>query len=408
MITLVLLLLLADRSFAAQPPGALFGKPEILGVAGSAGILVSRARGGSRVAHAGDPLWAGDSFVTPGGVSVKISYEDGSVVLAGPSTQVLMEDVKETLSVSSSQGVIRAIVVPLPPSAPRPKHARFLIRTRSAVMGVRGTDFIVENDAAKLVTEVHELVGVVDVAANEGALSRGQITPLNQGNSLRIIGAQIGTPSQFDRESFLKSFHQQNPGLLELYQSRVRRAPPPAAVTVTPGSAGPANAASVATAPAAPSPTASVSASASGAAAGPGGQGAAPGTSTSVGAPSAAAQSGDGQASTPAPASSPLPSGGKAWTLAPLPIRSATPILPGLPVVLLPVDCVYTTAAQACSASCGPGTQVVKVLVTTPASNGGKPCPNNSTHACNNGPCAAPTAGTTEGPEEQTGGSIQE
>ena len=105
------------------------------------------------------------------------------------------------------RGSLTANVAKAPPTAP-PSSApaaapplKFFIKTNAAVMGVRGTEFVVDHDD-KAGSEVHTLDGTVDVAANEEDLSAGRGRRVEALQQLRADKRGLGQPTKFERAAF--------------------------------------------------------------------------------------------------------------------------------------------------------------------------------------------------------------
>lgn len=90
---------------------------------------------------------------------------------------------------------------------------RFLIRTKAAVMGVRGTEFVIAVDSTGMTTQVHTLEGMVDVAANETALMSGSGVSVPSGHFIEATGSGGVSPVQiFDQAGFEQSLKPAIPG----------------------------------------------------------------------------------------------------------------------------------------------------------------------------------------------------
>jgi hypothetical protein len=100
-------------------------------------------------------------------------------------------------------GMVRGLITkpPIPLS-----KAKFLIRTRAAILGVRGTDFVMTLDPVTNAAQVHTLEGSVEVALNEEALLRGKGTVVGEGKFVDAASGKIEVPESFNKGEFLKSF----------------------------------------------------------------------------------------------------------------------------------------------------------------------------------------------------------
>jgi hypothetical protein len=78
------------------------------------------------------------------------------------------------------------------------KKLRFTLRTRSAVMGVRGTEFLVSGASGSGNFNFFTTQGAVEVAKSEQALAAGESTALEAGKMLQATPAGITPPKAFD------------------------------------------------------------------------------------------------------------------------------------------------------------------------------------------------------------------
>jgi hypothetical protein len=123
-------------------------EPNLAGMVKRVSGSVSLERGGSRLpVVAGTLLRAGDRIVTgsPGGVGIVLA--DDTLVTAGPGSRVELADVKFDATTHEGNIVVRLLkgmlhVVTGLVGKQKPENVR--IETPTAVMGVRGTEFIVQ------------------------------------------------------------------------------------------------------------------------------------------------------------------------------------------------------------------------------------------------------------------------
>lgn len=112
---------------------------------------VSIERQGARLAAAvGVPVDRGDRIVTGRDGSVGVSFTDGSILSAGPSSVLVLDAFNYDPStragnfdVSVRRGTLSAISGKLVTQTP----GAMKVRTPTAILGVRGTEFVVHVDA---------------------------------------------------------------------------------------------------------------------------------------------------------------------------------------------------------------------------------------------------------------------
>lgn len=140
-------------------------------------------------AKQGEELHFWDVIQTSKRAAAKVRFPDGSLLVIGRDTKFTIQPKNEGTQFNQLDwGQVRAQVVPdenaknADPKAPKPKP-RFIIRTRTAVMGVRGTDFVAGFDPSSAQSSLHTIEGSVDIAANESQVMAWQGTPVNAGQS---------------------------------------------------------------------------------------------------------------------------------------------------------------------------------------------------------------------------------
>jgi hypothetical protein len=196
---------------------AAFGGPSVTG-AGNPVIEAIYGNGSPSLTVAGQAyelkegqqLGAGYQVATDGDSAVRIVYPDNSQLYLGRNSSVEIAKSQGGASVTvQGAGTTRAIVSKgqLVSSDGKPR-TKFLIRTKTAVLGVRGTDFVTQVAADGESTEVHALEGQVAVAspADEGGLFGGKGTLLGANQFLSAkLGAALGLPKAFQRAAFLQT-----------------------------------------------------------------------------------------------------------------------------------------------------------------------------------------------------------
>jgi hypothetical protein len=118
-----------------------------------------------------DELFAGDKVITSANQTIVLQFTENSEVVIGPSSSFLIEEYQFAASTQRTvlqlfYGMLRALVNRHYDS----KDEAFTVRTRSGVMGVRGTEFIVEADSQTHVTTLHTIEGSVAIAATPEGL----------------------------------------------------------------------------------------------------------------------------------------------------------------------------------------------------------------------------------------------
>ncbi|MBI3543038.1 MAG: FecR domain-containing protein [Deltaproteobacteria bacterium] len=208
------LALLVSVATAAEPHvGQAAGRVDH--VEGPAGAETIEVRNGPAVntMGIGDTLYVGDHVVTSAQQSVAIVLNDQSEIVVGPSSDFTVKqpytEQAPATTVSLLYGMLHAVVEKIY-SDEKP----FVVETPSGVMGVRGTEFIVEHDAKATESAVHTLEGSVAMAKSPEELRRptahalvtaGMMTSMQRGM------ASPPAPRKFERAAFFEHLKQRAP-----------------------------------------------------------------------------------------------------------------------------------------------------------------------------------------------------
>jgi hypothetical protein len=124
----------ADNSQVAQ----------IKTVSGQAEIVRNGARSTAKI---GDPLYEKDTIETGGDGAIGITFIDNTVMSSGPNSQIVLEDYKFNSSnfkgsmlTDMNRGTVSMISGDIARSTP----GAMKIKTPTAILGVRGTRFVIE------------------------------------------------------------------------------------------------------------------------------------------------------------------------------------------------------------------------------------------------------------------------
>lgn len=164
-----------------------------------------------REASPGEEIEIGERVRTDDKTTVTISYEDGSHLTILPNTDLEIEEPKN--KVQSNQlrsGTVKGSIEKAKSSAtemgqPSGKPPiKFVIRTRTAVMGVRGTEFVAGFNAASGMAQFNTLEGTVEVASSPAQLMGGTGVAVQSGQFVSATAESgLSAVTSFDRGSFL-------------------------------------------------------------------------------------------------------------------------------------------------------------------------------------------------------------
>jgi hypothetical protein len=208
--------------FVMMPLGALFLTVSLPALA--AGIRVESIDGAETVslhrgyhvreAAAGEEIFPGEQIQTGADTTAVIAYPDGTKVSLLPLSNFQLEEPDHSLQFSQLNwgGVHGVVPKGAPPAAaPGKRGMKFIIRTRSAVMGVRGTDFLVGVHPGGGAADFHTLEGKVEVASHTTDLLGGKGVPIESGKGVRAAeNGKLGPVHPFTPSELRTSY----PGLV--------------------------------------------------------------------------------------------------------------------------------------------------------------------------------------------------
>lgn len=191
-------------SALAESPKSQSDRPKIEKIEG--GKIVSLLdQEEKRSATEGMELEYGQTLKTDPESSATVLYPDGSrIVIAANSEYKLDTPANQSQWGKLQQGSVRGIIEKAKESGTgKPK---FVIRTKAAVLGVRGTDFVMAMNPANGTAQVNTLEGTVEVARSELSVLEGKGQMIEAGQFIQASPSGLGPVQAFDADSFLKEF----------------------------------------------------------------------------------------------------------------------------------------------------------------------------------------------------------
>ena len=150
-------------------------------------------------APAGSKICSGDKIIAGADSRAKLKMEDGNELNISPDSQIVLENYqfnaaenKKKVLLNVLSGKVRATTKKENMYNDRAKDGQantFEVRTKSAVAGVRGTDFLTGFDPQTQKTEVVTFRGRVEVA-QAGPVGKGASIPVIAGQKVEVSAGQ--------------------------------------------------------------------------------------------------------------------------------------------------------------------------------------------------------------------------
>lgn len=190
--------------------------PKIQSVEGAKTVLLQDGIS-LREVTVGDVVDAGERIRTDAKTKVNLIYPDGSKVVIFPGTDFEIQKTGKDRVVQSElkSGTVQGVIAKAPGGAPDPaaatsvssnppkKPIKFVIRTKTAVMGVRGTDFVAAYNALSNLAQFNTLEGAVEVATQPAQLMGGQGVAVGTGQFVQAAEQGLSTVQPFNTTGFL-------------------------------------------------------------------------------------------------------------------------------------------------------------------------------------------------------------
>lgn len=146
--------------------------------------------------HVKDPIHTGDMIRTGIGAVVKIVFQDNSILTMSQQTQIEINQFiyapegKRSVTLKLLKGRLKAVVS----KAMEMASDTFKVRTPTAVIGIRGTRFVVGYNPDLRLTEVFVLEGMVAVSDLIGGEGREVI--LHENQATRVSEGEVPEPPE--------------------------------------------------------------------------------------------------------------------------------------------------------------------------------------------------------------------
>lgn len=209
-LTCVLVLMTSSAAIAENRAGLV---KTVSSISAKGEVVIFNASGQERRAKQTDPVYVGDKIVTGDDQTVTIELSEQSELVLGPSSSFLIEkhlaEQKKNTLLHLFYGMVRALV-----TKTYAKDEMFVLKTKDAVMGVRGTEFVAKIDSKTNETRLHTLQGKVALGSSLDSLQNAasHVVVSAGHSSLMRPGMKLPeTPKAFDASKFRKEMRSISP-----------------------------------------------------------------------------------------------------------------------------------------------------------------------------------------------------
>lgn len=224
--------LIGMSSLLAIPAYGADAEPAARAISVAGNVLIRKAKQTEqqgRALRSGEAIFSDDVIKTASGASLKLLFTDKTVLDLGPGSQLNVNEYKlkdkdgsdREVTMSLDYGKIRASV-----NTPVGTKGKFLIRTKTTTMGVRGTEFVVAADAVTgpagkdgkpnqtVKTEITVVHGKVEV--------RDSASPMSAPVALTAGKQLVSTAAMNGDRVLQRSSASDGPKVVELSSSQVK------------------------------------------------------------------------------------------------------------------------------------------------------------------------------------------
>jgi len=189
-----------------------------------AGVTLESSSGSQKTAKEEELLDVGDTIETDSKTAIRLGFEDGSEVVLSPDSKIKIDSLEDEEGndvplIELISGKIRSMIGEGIRKW-RGSH-KFFIKSKDAVMGVRGTDFITDVTSGE--TEVHTIEGTVDVSQDMASFKGNKRRALKKGFSTKAKkGRALGRGRKFNVQEKVERFKKRHPKMASL-RNRIKR-----------------------------------------------------------------------------------------------------------------------------------------------------------------------------------------
>ena len=182
-------------------------KATILKVSSNGSVTVK----GKKIKKSGAKLDPGTIIKTGANAFVQLKYPDGSKITVGSNSELsTQKGTKSLQSLSLNHGIINALIHKNPS-----EEIHFKVKTKSATMGVRGTQFFVEATKTDKTT-IHVIEGRVDVAKDDEVLASEKAAHVSHDEYIEVESGKISQVKHFEVSAYLEKLKTDQPELFAL------------------------------------------------------------------------------------------------------------------------------------------------------------------------------------------------
>ena len=196
----------------------------IKSIAGSEAVQITRNAKPLQL-HMNDELKENDKINTDSKTSIEILYDDGAEQAMGNNSELIIQPYENEAPSSHLEN--GSSVVKVLKSSANTKNHKFYIRTSTAVMGVRGTVFVVDTKSSSGgQTTLHTIEGTVEMAKSQKELISGAAIPVRQNEMLHIEKNNMGVKAPFNPTNYLSQLQISHPQGLQMIRNEMQNRDP--------------------------------------------------------------------------------------------------------------------------------------------------------------------------------------
>jgi hypothetical protein len=170
-------------------------------------------------ARSGMELHPGDQLLTGYRSSAEVLYPDGSKLLLGRTTALTVGELKDGVQRNQmNYGEVRGKVTK-PQGGGGGDAVKYMIQSDTAMLGVRGTDFLFRQENGKPLASAYTFEGAVDLSVSRTDKRAARTVTVSNGTMAVATETGIKAPNSFKIRQFLAKLDKDDPEMGQLARS---------------------------------------------------------------------------------------------------------------------------------------------------------------------------------------------